>query len=54
MSTTDIRPGLLARHPWLFVVVAFSILLAAWSSLIVVAIKNSPQVIETSPISEHR
>lgn len=35
-----------ARHPWLYVVFAFLLLLCAWSALIAVAVKYSPQQIE--------
>lgn len=44
--TTESRPAFLIRHPWVFVVLAFALLLAAWSTLIVVAVKQSPQRIE--------
>jgi hypothetical protein len=40
------RPGFLARHPWLFVVLAFALLIGAWTTLITVATKHAPQVIE--------
>lgn len=40
------RPGFLVRHPWLLVVLAFALLLGAWSTLITVAVKNSPQQVE--------
>jgi hypothetical protein len=36
----------LARHPWLYVVLAFVLLIGAWSTLITIAAKHSPQVIE--------
>jgi hypothetical protein len=42
------RPGFFVRHPWLFVFFAFALLCGAWSTLIVVAIKEAPQVIEAS------
>lgn len=35
-----------SRHPWLYVVFAFLLLLTAWSALISVAVKFSPQQIE--------
>ena len=34
-------------RPWLFVIAAFALLIAAWSSLIFIAIKHTP---ETVPI----
>jgi hypothetical protein len=36
----------ISRHPWLYIVLAFLVLIAAWSSLISIAIKFSPQQIE--------
>lgn len=36
----------LARHPWIYVVFAFLLLIGAWSTLISIAAKHSPQVIE--------
>ncbi len=30
-------------RPWLFVIAAFMLLLAAWSSLIFIAVKHAPQ-----------
>ena len=44
MKTCD-RP-FFVRHPWLFVVFAFGLLLGGWSTLIVVAVKSAPQRIE--------
>ena len=48
MNPTDSRPAFFVRHPWLFVVFAFLLLITAWSTLIMVAMKNSPQAIETT------
>jgi hypothetical protein len=36
----------LASHPWLYVLFAFLLLIGAWSTLITIAAKHSPQVIE--------
>lgn len=36
----------LNRHPWLYVVLAFLLLILAWSTLITVAVKFQPQAIE--------
>lgn len=36
----------IGRHPWLYIVFAFLLLLTAWSALISVAVKHSPQQIE--------
>ncbi len=35
-----------SRNPWIYVVLAFAVLIAAWSSLISVAVKFAPQQIE--------
>jgi hypothetical protein len=45
-TTLETRPGFLVRHPWLLVLLAFALLLGAWSTLIAVAVKNSPQQVE--------
>lgn len=34
------------RIPWVYIVLAFIVLLAAWSTLISIAVKYSPQQIE--------
>ena len=36
----------LAKNPWLYVALAFALLIGAWSALITIAAKHSPQVIE--------
>jgi hypothetical protein len=36
----------LANRPWIYVVLAFALLIGAWSALITIASKHSPQVIE--------
>lgn len=36
----------LARNPWIFVVLAFALLIGAWSALISLAVKHTPQKIE--------
>lgn len=36
------------KRPWLFVIGAFVLLIAAWTSLIFVAAKFSPQTVEIS------
>jgi hypothetical protein len=48
MNSTDCRPAFFVRHPWLFVVFAFLLLITAWSTLIMVAMKHSPQTIEAT------
>ena len=35
-----------SRNPWLYVLLAFVLLLSAWSALISVAVKISPQQVE--------
>jgi hypothetical protein len=47
-SALETRPGFFVRHPWLFVVFAFLLLLGAWSTLITVALKHAPQRIVVS------
>jgi hypothetical protein len=44
----------LHKRPWLLVFVAFLILIAAWSSLIVVASKHRVEVIEVPTQSPHQ
>jgi ABC-type arginine/histidine transport system permease subunit len=34
------------RNPWIYIVLAFVLLLAAWSTLISIAVKHTPQQIE--------
>lgn len=34
------------QNPWVYIVLAFIVLLSAWSALISVAVKHSPQQIE--------
>lgn len=34
------------QNPWVYIVLAFIVLLGAWSTLISIAVKNSPQQIE--------
>lgn len=36
----------LNRNPWIYVVLAFAILIGAWTTIITIAVKNSPEVIE--------
>ena len=43
--TSSTQPFLL-RRPWILVVLAFALLIGAWSALISVAVKHSPQTIE--------
>lgn len=34
------------KHPWILVVLAFLLLIGAWSALITVAVKHGPEPIE--------
>lgn len=43
----------LCRHPWIFVVFAFVLLIGAWSALISLAAKHGPQPIEVSTGANH-
>ncbi|BCX50054.1 hypothetical protein HAHE_39620 [Haloferula helveola] len=36
----------IVKHAWLFVVLAFALLLGAWSALITIAVKHAPETIE--------
>jgi hypothetical protein len=36
------------RNPWVYIVLAFILLLAAWSTLISIAVKHTPQRIEVT------
>jgi hypothetical protein len=47
------RPNLFNRHPWLYVVLAFLLLIAAWATLFTITMKNQPQVIQV-PAPENR
>jgi hypothetical protein len=38
----------MSRHPWIYVLLAFVLLICAWSTLISIAAKHTPQVIEVS------
>lgn len=38
--------GMLRRHPWLWIIVAFLLLIGAWTALISIAVKNKPASIE--------
>lgn len=44
--TEDKQANFLSRNPWVYVVLAFVLLLGAWSTLITVAVKNSPEKLE--------
>lgn len=49
----DKQPNFLNRHPWLYVVLAFLVLIGAWSALVTITLKNQPEVIEV-PAPENR
>jgi hypothetical protein len=42
----NIINSFLSRHPWIYVVLAFLVLITAWTSLISIAVKHTTQVIE--------
>lgn len=42
-----------SRNPWIYVVLAFILLLGAWSTLISIAIKHSPRQIEVMKDVKH-
>lgn len=42
----------ICKRPWLLIVFWFLLFMAAWSSLIVVAVKNRPQAVEMPPRPE--
>lgn len=44
----DKRPHFLNRHPWLYVVLAFMLLIGAWTTLFIITMKNQPEVIEVT------
>ena len=44
----------LNRNPWIYVVVAFSVLIAAWATLIAVAVKNRQQPLPVQKAAEER
>jgi hypothetical protein len=46
MNPVEKPDGFFVRHPWLFVVLAFGLLITAWTALITVAVKHSPQQVE--------
>jgi len=48
MNPEEPRPGFFVRHPWLFVVLAFAVLITAWTALITVAVKHAPQQLEVN------
>jgi hypothetical protein len=47
------RPNLFNRHPWLYVVLAFLVLIGAWTTLVTITLNNQPEVIEV-PAPERR
>ena len=40
---------LLHRKPWLWIVLAFLVLIAAWTVLITIAVNNQPEKIPVKP-----
>lgn len=37
---------MIAKHPWIYVVLAFLLLIGAWTTLITLAVKHAPQQVE--------
>jgi hypothetical protein len=35
--------GFLNRHPWIYVVLAFGLLIGGWTTLVIIASKHRPQ-----------
>ncbi len=52
MKPSENKPSLLVRHPWIFVFLAFALLLGAWSALITIAVKHAPEQVE-APAGGH-
>ncbi len=46
MNTVAKQPSFLIRHPWLFVLLAFALLITAWTALITIAVEHAPQQVE--------
>lgn len=42
----------LKKKPWLWIVLAFILLIAAWAVLITIAVNNQPESIEVEPKGE--
>ncbi len=42
----SIMKAFINRHPWLYIVFAFLLLISAWSTLISIAVKHTPQQVE--------
>ena len=43
---------LASRHPWIFVVLAFGLLLGAWTSIIVLAVKHGPEKVPLEHVAQ--
>ncbi|MFT3992538.1 MAG: hypothetical protein QM680_14145 [Luteolibacter sp.] len=41
------------KRPWLFVISMFLLLILAWSSLIFVAVRHSPEQIQVNVVKSH-
>ena len=48
MNPVEPSPGFFVRNPWIFVVLAFLLLIGAWTALITVAVKHAPQQVEVN------
>ena len=47
------RPNFLNRHPWLYVVLAFLVLICAWATLFTITMNNQPEVIRVPAPEKH-
>lgn len=45
-------PSLLDRHPWFPFVLAFVLLLGAWTSMIFIAVKNRPEEVPLQQVEQ--
>ena len=45
--------NLFRRRPWLFIVLAFVLLMGAWASLIVIAVQNRAETIDLNEVEMH-
>ena len=46
LSTHNPTDPMIVKRPWLLIVLAFLLLIGAWTALISIAVKHAPQQIE--------
>lgn len=51
MKSNESRSSFFVRHPWVFVLFAFLLLIGAWSALITIAVKNAPQPVKVQNLA---